>query len=172
MNCRMDKCRWLNQGKTVCAYVRVRICASDFSLGYPRVDVCRFNIYHYKIIGVIRYHHQANHTHYVELSHRIFEQHSIHISYLRLYLTETCVQAVMHCKQSLWWRHNERDGVSNHQLRDCLLKRLFRRRSNKTSKLRVTGLFEGNSPVTGEFPAQMASNAENVSIWWRHSDWL
>ena len=24
------------------------------------------------------------------------------------------------------------------------------------------------SPVTGEFPAQMASNAENVSIWWRH----
>ena len=26
----------------------------------------------------------------------------------------------------------------------------------------------GNSPATGEFPAQMASNAENVSIWWRH----
>ena len=26
----------------------------------------------------------------------------------------------------------------------------------------------GNSPGTGEFPAQMASNAENVSIWWRH----
>ena len=24
------------------------------------------------------------------------------------------------------------------------------------------------SPVTGEFPAQRASNAENVSIWWRH----
>ena len=28
----------------------------------------------------------------------------------------------------------------------------------------------GNSPVTGEFPSQMASNAENVSIWWRHHD--
>ena len=27
-----------------------------------------------------------------------------------------------------------------------------------------------NSPVTGEFPAQMASNAENISIWWRHHD--
>ena len=40
----------------------------------------------------------------------------------------------------------------------------------KTSKLRVTCLFEGNSPVTGEFPAQRASNAENVSIWWRHHD--
>ena len=38
----------------------------------------------------------------------------------------------------------------------------------KTSKLRVTGLCEGNSPVTGEFPAQRASNAENASIWWRH----
>ena len=25
---------------------------------------------------------------------------------------------------------------------------------------------------TGEFPAQMASNAENVSIWWRHHDQL
>ena len=38
----------------------------------------------------------------------------------------------------------------------------------KTSKLRVTGLCEENSSVTGEFPAQRASNAENVSIWWRH----
>ena len=45
---------------------------------------------------------------------------------------------------------------------------LFRHRSKKRSKLRVTGLCAGNSPVTGEFPAQMASNAENVSIWWRH----
>ena len=35
-----------------------------------------------------------------------------------------------------------------------------RRRSKKTSKLRVTGLCEGNSPVIGEFPAQKASNAE------------
>ena len=41
-------------------------------------------------------------------------------------------------------------------------------RSKKTSKLRVAGLCVGNSPGTGEFPAQMASNAENVSIWWRH----
>ena len=54
---------------------------------------------------------------------------------------------------ALPWRHNERDGVSNHQPRDCLLNRLFRRRSKKTSKLRVTGLCGGNSsphkgPVT------------------------
>ena len=68
----------------------------------------------------------------------------------------------------LEWRHNERDGVSNHQPRNCLLNRLFNHGSKKTSKLCVTGLCAGNSPMTGEFPAQMASNAENVSIWWRH----
>ena len=69
---------------------------------------------------------------------------------------------------SFLWRHNYRDGVSNHQPHDCLLNRLFRCRWKKTSKLRITGLCAGNSPVTGEFPTQRASNAENVSIWWRH----
>ena len=48
------------------------------------------------------------------------------------------------------WRDNEHDGVSNYQLHDCLLNRLFRRRSKKTSKLRVTGIC--------------------ASIWWRHND--
>ena len=47
---------------------------------------------------------------------------------------------------------------------------MFRRRSKKTSKLRVTGICVGNSQVTGEFPTQKASNAENVSIWRRHHD--
>ena len=70
--------------------------------------------------------------------------------------------------KSLRWRHNGHDSVSNHQPRDCFLNRLFRHRSKKTSKLRVTGLCVGKSPVPGEFPAQMANNAENVSIWWRH----
>ena len=45
------------------------------------------------------------------------------------------------------WRHSGRDGVSNHQPHDCLINRLFGRRSKKTSKLRVTGLCVGNSPV-------------------------
>ena len=73
------------------------------------------------------------------------------------------------------WRCNGRNGVSNHQPRNCLFKRLFTRRSKKISKLRITGLCEGNSPVTGEFLSQRASNAESVSIWWRHhvySMWL
>ena len=54
----------------------------------------------------------------------------------------------------LEWSHNGRDSVSNHQPDDCLFNRLFRRRSKKTSKLRVTGLCAGNSPGTDEFPAQ------------------
>ena len=70
----------------------------------------------------------------------------------------------------LEWHHNGDDCVSNHQPHDCLVSRLFRCRSKKTSKLHVTGLYAGNSPVTGESPAQMASNTENFSIWWRHHD--
>ena len=69
---------------------------------------------------------------------------------------------------SLQWRHKEHDSVSNHQPHNCLLNGLFRHGSKKTSKLHATGLCEVNSPVTGEFPAQRASNAENVSVWWRH----
>ena len=71
---------------------------------------------------------------------------------------------------TLQWCHNELDGISNHQPQDYLLNRLFGHRSKKTSKLCVTGLCVGNSSGTGEFPAQMASNVENVSIWWRHHD--
>ena len=53
-------------------------------------------------------------------------------------------------------------------LPECLLSHLMRCRSKKTSKLCVTGLYAGNSPVTGEFPTQMATSAENVSISWHH----
>ena len=67
----------------------------------------------------------------------------------------------------LQWHYNERGGVSNYRRIDCLLNRFFRRRSKKTSKLSVTCLCEGNSPMTGE-AAQRACNAENVSILWRH----
>ena len=73
-----------------------------------------------------------------------------------------------------WWR-NGHDGISNHRHLKCLLRRLFRHRSKKTSKLCVTGLCEGNSLLTSEFPSQRASNMENVSIWWRHHEngsWL
>ena len=65
-------------------------------------------------------------------------------------------------KVSSQWRHNERDGVSNHRRVDCLPSRLFKHRSQKTSKLRVTDLCEGihrwpvilphKGPATRKFP--------------------
>ena len=76
----------------------------------------------------------------------------------------------LHCWRTLHLRHNGHDSVSNHQPHHCLINRLFGCRSKKTSKLRVTGLCAGNSPGTAEFLAQMASNAANVSIWWRHHE--
>ena len=84
--------------------------------------------------------------------------------------SNNCDRDLVQGPEPLQRRHNRRDGVSNHQPRDCLLNRLFGRRSKKTSKLRVNGLCAGNSAGTGEFPAQRASNAENVFIWWRHHD--
>ena len=83
--------------------------------------------------------------------------HRIH--FVKLALLPTKIRQI---RCSLQWRHNVRDSISNHQPRECLLSRLIRRRSKKTSKLRVTGLCAGNSPEAGEFPAQRASNAENI----------
>ena len=60
----------------------------------------------------------------------------------------------------LQWRHNDRDGVSNHQPHDCLLKRLFRRRSKKISKLRVV-----DPCVAGEFPHKGPATRKTSS--WR-----
>ena len=81
-------------------------------------------------------------------------------------------QVSLYIDRTLRWRHNERDCVTNHQPHDCLLSRLFRRRSKETSKLRATGLCPGKSSVTEEFPAQRVSNAENISIWWTVIDRL
>ena len=55
---------------------------------------------------------------------------------------------------SLLWRHHGHNGVSNHhhQSRDCLFNRLFRRRSRKTSNLRITGLCMGNPGSRKMFP--------------------
>ena len=54
--------------------------------------------------------------------------------------------------RSLRWRRNGHDDVSNHQPHHCLLNRLFRPRSKKTLKLRVTGLCVGNSPGPANYP--------------------
>ena len=97
-----------------------------------------------------------------------WNMHRVLFCFFYQFLLDLCHLFVYNPQGSWQWRHHGGDGVSNHQPPDCLLNRLFRRRSKKTSKLRVTGLCAGNSPVTDEFPSQRTSNAENVSIWWRH----
>ena len=64
------------------------------------------------------------------------------------YCCEFKIWSVFCLSLSLQWRHNGHDSISNHQPHDCLLNRLYRHRSKKTSKLRVTGLCAGNSPVS------------------------
>ena len=59
------------------------------------------------------------------------------------------------CHITLQWRHNEHDGVSNHQSHNCLLNCLFSHRLKKTPKFRVTGLCAGNSLVTGPVTRKM-----------------
>ena len=79
------------------------------------------------------------------------------------------VQNLIRCPLSflitLQWRHNEHYGVSNHRIST-----VYSTVCSGADQINITGLCEGNSPVTGEFPAQMASNRENVSIWWRHHE--
>ena len=85
--------------------------------------------------------------------HTVLYDKSVISIYWCLYISpwlESWMDPVMPYRMlsTLQWRHNERDGVSNHRRIDCLPNRLFRSRSQKTSKLCVTGLWERNSPVT------------------------
>ena len=123
-----------------------------------------FNHQHVCDYGILGYRYISN-------SQKSFYSRSSHdLSTKIAYAPTAKYSFTLSLYRSLQWRHNERNGVSNHQPHDCLLNCLFGRRSKKTSKICVTGLCTENSPVTGEFPAQRASNAENVSIWWRHHD--
>ena len=75
---------------------------------------------------------------------------------------------------ALQWRHNERDGVSNYQPRDCLLNRLFGRRSKKTSKLAslafVQGIHRGpvNSPHKGPVTRKMFPFDDVIMVFCAH----
>ena len=68
---------------------------------------------------------------------------------------------------SLQWRHNERDCASNHRRLDRLLNVCSgadqRKHQSSASLAFVRGIHRP--------PSQRASNAENVSIWWRHRSW-
>ena len=98
----------------------------------------------------------------------LIQRHEYEYQYTPRYMRMVLLWCLLMFHGCLQWRHNGHQGFSNHQYLECLLKLLFRRTSKKTSKLRVTGLYEGNPPVISGFPSQRASNAENISILWRH----
>ena len=50
---------------------------------------------------------------------------------------------------------------------ECLLNRLSTLKQENITGPRHGSLCEGNPPVT----SQSASNAKNISIWWRHNGW-
>ena len=66
---------------------------------------------------------------------------------------------------TLQWRHNKRDAVPNYWRFDCLLSRLFRRRSKQTPKLLVTGLCEGNPPVDSPHKGPVTRNMK-LYVWY------
>ena len=76
-----------------------------------------------------------------------------------------------HHDSTIQWHHNERDGVSNHR-RFHVFTKSFVQAQIKIHQSSESLAFVRNSPVTGELPAQRASNAKTVSIWWRHNESL
>ena len=78
------------------------------------------------------------------------------------------------------WRHNGHDGISNHKSHHCLLNRLFRCKSKKTSKLRVTGFVQGihrwpvNSPHKGPVTQKKFPFDDIIvkSVYWLSAVWL
>ena len=72
--------------------------------------------------------------------------------------------------EALHWRHNDHGGVSNHQPRGCLTQSFIQTQMKENIKAPRHWPLCGEFTGTGEFPAQRASNAENVSIWWRHHE--
>ena len=70
------------------------------------------------------------------------------------------------CEITLQWRHNGCKSISNHQPQDWCTDQ---RKHQSSASL---AFVQGNSLVTSEFPAQMASNREIISIWWHHHDGL
>ena len=63
-----------------------------------------------------------------------------------------------------WWRFKSPASP-------FFAQQLVQAQIKENSKVRVTGLCEGNPPVTGRFVSQRACNAENISIWWRHHEY-
>ena len=69
---------------------------------------------------------------------------------------------------SLQWRHNGRDGVSDHQPYDCSLNCIFKEQIKENSQSAAS---QASVREIHRWPVNSltkTSNAKNVSIWWRH----
>ena len=93
-----------------------------------------------------------------QLTHYFFSNDS----YLSVDKTDRC-KCVDLCLK-LEWRHNGRDSVSNHQSHDLLTQPYIQTQIKESIKA------PRQWPLCGEFPAHMASNVENIFIWWRHHE--
>ena len=90
----------------------------------------------------------------------------------------TSIEVVFHCNGCIAFSGKFFSGGTSKEVRPLergdsprmsrRLRPVIETQIKETPKIRITGLCAVNSPVTGEFPAQRASSAENVSIWWRH----
>ena len=105
------------------------------------------NTWQWKLLMFLTGYHKINHVHDITIS--IQGDIVWHVTKFALLSN---IHLYMHWFMTLHWRHNDHVGVSNHQPRGCLLNRLFRRRWKKISKLRVTGLCVGYSPVPVNSP--------------------
>ena len=104
-------------------------------------DILYFSIYHHMVVDGqnwlwLNYWATAVHCN----CNVVFLRKSIFIQRPKLTKPQQDAKKInrVHIFRTLQWHHHGRDSVSNHQPHDCLLNLLFRRRSKKTSKLRVT----------------------------------
>ena len=138
-------------------YVYIYILTRTIALKFP------INLH------VFEFHYRENKAAYLVAQYSELFRRKIknkHISRSSLSFVDTEMTRIIKILPSepLRWRHNGCDSVSNHL--SIAYSTVYSDADQR--KLRVTGLCVGESPGTGGFPAQMASNAENVSIWWRH----
>ena len=138
----------LSQGTRIAAQT-IATCPIGQNIAYPKWNISGALAQDFFYIRKLKNHLLRQYFNWIELKYYMCSKHLGQLS-----LTHR------NSNMSLEWLHNGRDDVTDLQPNHCLLNRLFRRRSTKSSKLRITGLCVGNLPVTGEFPAQLTSNAK------------
>ena len=102
-------------------------------------------------------------------SNRRYNPLTFNISFFSYHEGNTCISGIR-----VHWNTYEWSGVrfllcSPEKYEDTHINIAWWRHQIETFSA-LLAICAGNSPVPGEFPAQMASNAENVCISWRHHE--